>query len=72
MPPLDEPAFENPCGIHPEGTIRKEKYMQKTVSAGVGERIQLNKLAKSYRLIEQTGSASDLNIKNGNRSAQCH
>jgi len=31
----------------------------------------LNKLAESYRLIEQTGSASDLNIKNGNRSAIC-
>ena len=31
----------------------------------------LNKLAESYRLIEQTGNASDLNIKNGNRSATC-
>ena len=31
----------------------------------------LNKLAESYHLIEQTGSTSGLNIKNGNRSATC-
>jgi len=31
----------------------------------------LNKLAESYRLMEETGTAESLNIKNGSRSAMC-